>query len=422
MNPELYSEEFKIVLSFWVILSSGVFIEKGLLYVGQGNRFLVEMGIDLQTYRARIGMHVRHDSCGRLGRKNSMNDVGKCGGFFTMAIVLGLLAGHLVNLTSVWLCTGPRNSEDVTGDHGLVVLTLDTSPSPLTFLTPQLSSVQTSGMAFSPSGFERYGTSSHYEPDLSFLLLLSGTVEENPGPVLEKSEFEAYMKAFDEKWDRRQNQMKEEILGEVRALRGSVHNLEAKFEEMKIDLNDVKDNLSNQEYYIDHIGDKINEVSKRTNLLEERVEDQERRARRDNIILYNVPEQENESFQDSEDKFLETVNAVLPNPLEGRDIRRAHRIGKPMPNKTRPLIACMTRSQDKHDILRSRPKLKEKGVGVSSDRTEQQRRQLQEARANGDHAFFRGGQLQVVPYRQEERSRIQTRSQTSGFQAGTSHS
>ena len=160
----------------------------------------------------------------------------------------------------------------------------------------------------------------------------------------------------------------------------SIQTMSDKLGKIHEELGEVKDKLNYHEEYIEHISDRQAELNTRLQHMEENAERQEQRSRRDNVILYNIPGEYGETFQDSERKFLETVNEVPPNQLGCKDIKRAHRIGKSAPNKVRPLIACLNRSSDKHAILQARDEFKKKTIGVSSDRTVKQRMQLKEAR------------------------------------------
>ena len=187
-----------------------------------------------------------------------------------------------------------------------------------------------------------------------------------------------------------------------------MHRIEQKLDATVRELNDMKEKLTAQEEHIEYLSDNLGEVKSKLREAEDKVEDLERRSRRDNIILYGVQESDGETHEDCAKKFVDIANEVLPDRLEVKDIRRAHRLGRPEPEKTRPLIACLQRSADKYAVLGARSQLKAKGIGVSSDRTNKQRRQLQEARAEGFHAYFRGNTLHRSP--RQDRDRIQTRS------------
>ena len=141
------------------------------------------------------------------------------------------------------------------------------------------------------------------------------------------------------------------------------------------------------------IGDAQDEVRRTVMAIEKKQEQQEIRDRRDNVLLYGVPELGDDTHENCETKFVQIVNEVLPTPMQASDIVRAHRVGKRAAGKTRPLIARMLRSVDKLNILQKRKELREKGIGVSADLTNRQREEIRRAREDGYFAYYRGGIL-----------------------------
>ena len=139
--------------------------------------------------------------------------------------------------------------------------------------------------------------------------------------------------------------------------------------------------------------------------LEENDERREQASRKNNVLLFNVPETEPESLEDCERLFLGTVNEVLPSKLKEGDVCQVRRLGRADPDKTRPLIATLNRTADKVAVLQARQKLQERKIGVSGDKTPFQRRRLQEERAAGNYAFFKGGRLHVTPGERVPRDR-----------------
>ena len=218
------------------------------------------------------------------------------------------------------------------------------------------------------------------------LLALAGDIELNPGPI-EKEELDAAIKLLEDSMTKKNEEalknLGDRLSASMMMISKSIQSMTDKLEQIQGELGEVKNKLDYHEQFIEHISDRQGEHDTRLQRLEENLERQEQRSRRDNIILYNIPEKDGETFEDSEQKFIETVKEVLPNLLECKDIKRAHRIGKPAPHKVRPLIACLNRSSDKYAILQARNEFKKKSIGVSSDRTIKQRIQIREAREAG---------------------------------------
>ena len=225
-----------------------------------------------------------------------------------------------------------------------------------------------------------------YHWNFSGLLFLAGDIELNPGPI-EKDDLESALKLFKDSMSQDNEQalkaMNDNLSAKIMGLCDCIQKMADTLTNMQGELGEIKAKLIHHEKFIEDISDRQAEMDSKLQHLEEIQERQEQRSRRDNVILYNVPETDNETFEDSENKFLETVNDVLPNLLECKDVKRSHRIGKTAPGKVRPLIACMNRSSDKYTILRARAEFKQKGIGVSADRSVKQRQELRVAREAG---------------------------------------
>ena len=376
------------------------------------------MGVELQLYRIQIGCHAaRVFRVGKLLLPDPAVSVVRCAVLMNLAILLGLSCGALIGaLTSPGI---------VVALSGLVRAISDPSSS----MCQCNGSTGLSRCFDMVAGHSAWGGTvilnisawsctlgEGYQWNESSLLTLGGDIEVNPGPPVERHELDAAMKSLRssmaEDTQQALKEMTDQLAGEIQKLSLCMKTVTDKLENIQGELAEVKSKLSYHEDFIEHISDRQGEIDHRLRKLEDNIERQEQRSRRDNVILYNVPEIENESFEDSENKFLETVNSVLPDSLERRDIKRAHRIGKAAPDKTRPLIASMNRSSDKYSILRTREELKKKGVGVSADRTVSQRAQLREAREAG-----------LLPGRPDRRitdQRIDHREETTGREVGGS--
>ncbi|XP_048243168.1 uncharacterized protein LOC125376028 [Haliotis rufescens] len=144
--------------------------------------------------------------------------------------------------------------------------------------------------------------------------------------------------------------------------------------------------------------------------------DLENRSRRDNIVVYGIPETqggERETWGECE----EAVREVLSDKLEIEDadrdekvgIERAHRLGRRKEGgKPRPIIVKLTRNKSKSEILRqARSKLKHSQVNISEDFSfpvREKRRKLiphlVKAREEGKEAFIRFDKLVInsTPY------------------------
>lgn len=100
--------------------------------------------------------------------------------------------------------------------------------------------------------------------------------------------------------------------------------------------------------------------------LESKIDDLENRSRRNNLIIYGLNEEQDETSEMLEKTVNQKVikDILEMNPVE---IERVHRIGKPDPNKTRPIIFKLLDWRQKSQILARGRKLKDTGVSIGED-------------------------------------------------------
>ncbi|CAB3992748.1 unc-13-like C [Paramuricea clavata] len=90
------------------------------------------------------------------------------------------------------------------------------------------------------------------------------------------------------------------------------------------------------------------------------------RSMRNNLLIFNIPESENEYPE----KCVEKVYEILQNKLEIDDasskmpIERAHRIGRNRRGNPRPIVVKFLRYPDKELVKRSASKLKGTSIGI----------------------------------------------------------
>ena len=105
-------------------------------------------------------------------------------------------------------------------------------------------------------------------------------------------------------------------------------------------------------------------------LLEFQRDQDTNRARRKNLIFYGIKEDGRDSYKGCQEMltgFLsDTIGFNLQSPFS---IERAHRLGKKVNGKARPLIAKFCFFEEKETILSKRKMFKEKGFDVSNDQT-----------------------------------------------------
>lgn len=138
--------------------------------------------------------------------------------------------------------------------------------------------------------------------------------------------------------------------------------------DMKEQLHDIKAEITKVEHKVEVVEDRVGKIEDRTQnvetvlgklikevaRLEKKVLDQDGRSRRNNIRIYNVPE---DAEGPSMTHFLEgLLQDKLDISITAADIERAHRALMPKPSgenkdKPRSIVMCLARSKIKDEII-----------------------------------------------------------------------
>ena len=345
------------------------------------------MGIDVMTFRLRVGMHaarVAHGSsnqgvlaspqtqlCSRIGL-NFLLIVSLTTACLSCAYLAGLSVYSRL-LTSQ--CVSSLG-QAITGGDVLAAL-IDTKILPRCTL----------------DGYDR---------DLSPLLLLSGSVETNPGPTMEEL-LDERLKGLRE--DIRKD-LKEEIrdclVAQLTPIYKRLDELVESMKDVNEEVSKVKSKLEEQDDLIFDLQTTCEDTRQQLTSAEKHIEDLEREKRRNNILLHGIPEEDKETVEDCEKKVLETVNAVLPGLMIDGSLASIHRVGRKVAGKNRPMLVQVLQMMDKLAIVRAREDFKKKKIGVSNDMTPQQRTMIAQARNEGKIGFFKGGNFYTKPMHHEE--------------------
>ena len=248
-------------------------------------------------------------------------------------------------------------------------------------------------------------TSVYYTTDLSAMLLLGGDVESNPGPIEMVDLNEALASALADFGKDITEKFQAMLTGEIQKVRNDIGKMNQKLMDMENEIALIRSKIDYQEECVDRVKDAQDSLRTWVKEIDGRQEQQEIRDRRDNVLLYGVPEPVGEDgvHENCEEKFVQVVNSVLSCPIRVTDVTRAHRVGKRAAGKARPLIARVHRSTDKMNILGRRRELRERNIGVSGDLTVRQREELRQARDDGFFAYYKGGVLHREERRQSPR-------------------
>ena len=147
------------------------------------------------------------------------------------------------------------------------------------------------------------------------------------------------------------------------------------------------------------------------NTIAEKTVDLEDRSRRDNIVVFGIPEESGEGPERSEEILIDLLKAHgLINPRQNNEydpvFHRVHRLGPKKTNadKPRPIIAKCVYYKDRNLFIKNSFKLKGTSVNISEDFSKQtldvRRKLVEHAKAakeiNPDFVSFRLNYKRVV--------------------------
>ncbi|XP_040067473.3 uncharacterized protein LOC120840813 [Ixodes scapularis] len=202
----------------------------------------------------------------------------------------------------------------------------------------------------------------------ALLLLLSGDVETNPGPMSKQQEDEFLALV----------QTVAKLQSSLALLQQEVNLLTQKNIESEKSASALEERVINLTTELDLLKQKeignvtptepqlttaLNELSQ----LKTRCDDAEGRSRRNNLLFFGVTDTDRETWAQSEGLVTGLRSSNLGVNIESSKIERAHRLGAFNPQKCRPIIVKFSSFKDKEGILSSAFKLKGTRVAISED-------------------------------------------------------
>ncbi|XP_070393949.1 uncharacterized protein [Dermacentor albipictus] len=168
------------------------------------------------------------------------------------------------------------------------------------------------------------------------LLVLCGDVEVNPGPST--------------------GELLLQLLGGQKSMQERLDAIEAKLKQVEESAAIVKE-----------VGTRIADMERTIKTLEKKLVDIEDRSRRNNLIVFGIPERRDETstslMEDVVDGLFKTTLGVQVSSVE-----RIHRIGRKKADKPRPVILKLIDHREKVNVLQNCFKLKkEKNISVGED-------------------------------------------------------
>ena len=136
--------------------------------------------------------------------------------------------------------------------------------------------------------------------------------------------------------------------------------------------------------------------------IKDKLIDIENRSRRNNIRVEGVKEGDKEDWETSKRKLKKLLNDNLGLDAENITIERAHRTGKKINGKERVIVAKLLNYEDKEEILKNSYKLKDTGIYINEDYSEETLRkraelipQMKKYREEGKYAIIQYDKLIV---------------------------
>ncbi|XP_049267703.1 uncharacterized protein LOC125760039 isoform X2 [Rhipicephalus sanguineus] len=220
---------------------------------------------------------------------------------------------------------------------------------------------------------------------VNMLLLMSGDVELNPGPVSPPS-METIANAIS-----RIEASQTSVLTELSLIRTSQSSIEALVTTLstRVDTLEkiVQSTQSNETGLKADVKDSFAKLSAEIRVLTDKCDDAENRLRRSNLLFCGIPDTKGESWIQSQAKVIKFCSENLGISIPEDDLERAHRLGRYQQNKSRPIIVKYARFKDKSKILAVASKLKGTTFSIREDysaRVRQARRKLY------DHGMLSG--------------------------------
>ena len=188
-----------------------------------------------------------------------------------------------------------------------------------------------------------------------------------------------------------------------------------RFDELRTEMNEIKHSLeysqkdieglaalkSTHEDLTSSLKTDVSALSENLDNLVAKVDYLENQSRRNNLRFDGIPDNPQESWDDSEKKVLDVLNTKFgfeTPPV----IERAHRVGPAKPQRVRSIVVKFNHFKDREQVYRNRSVLKGSKIYVNEDLSEkvmkkrnEQLHLLKEARSEGKLAYFSMDKLVV---------------------------
>lgn len=198
--------------------------------------------------------------------------------------------------------------------------------------------------------------------------MLSGDIELNPGPNTRAAAAEDSSEIV--KLLQQLQSGQASLLAEVKSIKDKLSETDIMFTEIKERLSKIEDDCSSLKSVKSEIQTVQNLAEgNASNIarLMSRIDDSDDRARRSNLLFFGVADNTNETWAQSESSVINLCSTNLQIDVVPRDIERAHRLGKFVAGKNRPIIVKFSHFKVKDAILSSAKFLKGTDFSISED-------------------------------------------------------
>lgn len=162
-------------------------------------------------------------------------------------------------------------------------------------------------------------------------------------------------------WGRRNEPLStvEELLEQILEKQNQMDNRLANLEESLT-------KIMNQCARVEILERTVEDVKRTVQHQQQRLIDLEDRARRNNVIVFGVPESENETREDIEQKVVKNIFSEKLGVMVS-SVERIHRLGQKKQSRDRPVILKLYDFNEKVAIFKNCKKLKGTKISVSDD-------------------------------------------------------
>ncbi|XP_077528536.1 uncharacterized protein LOC144140913 [Haemaphysalis longicornis] len=195
------------------------------------------------------------------------------------------------------------------------------------------------------------------------LILLSGDIESNPGPLDDSAVILDELKKI--------SAGQATLLSEVQDLKTQLHTTEKTISDLSNRITQLEkhyQSLSTVQTQITALETGAGVTARHIQTLEARFDDAENRSRRNNLIFYGLPDtNHSETFSESEELIMSLCSEHLNVEIDPKELERAHRLGRHKPGQNRPVIVKFTSFKTKETILSNGKKLKDTTYSIGQD-------------------------------------------------------